>query len=74
MTTPDGLSRTEIEKAIQEWIVGRHAERDRRIFARRILDGITYNELAYEFSLSPRQIANIVYRCESIIYPRLLYM
>ena len=62
------INRTEIVIAIQEWIVGRNAERNREIVARRLLDGITYELLAEEFNLSDRQIKNIVYKCQRKIY------
>ena len=55
-------SRTEIETTINEWIVGRNAERDRAILKRRLIDGICYEPLAEEFNMSVRQIKNIVYR------------
>lgn len=61
------LSRTEIEKLIDEWTVGRNAERNRAILKRRLLDGITYERLAEEFDLSVRQVKNIVYHCEDRI-------
>ena len=52
-------SRTEIESAIDEWIVGRNAERDRAILRRRLIDGICFEPLAEEFDLSVRQIKRI---------------
>lgn len=58
------ISRSEIEKLIYEWIIGRNAERDRKILIRRWVDGVTYDSLAYEFDLSVRQIKNIVHRSE----------
>ena len=56
------LSRTEILEAIDEWIVGRNAERDRRILRRRFVDGIKFDALAEEFDLSVRQTKDIVYK------------
>lgn len=61
-------SRTEIEAAITEWIVGANAERDRKVIHRRLIDGLTYESLAEEFDLSVRQIKRIVYKCEDIIF------
>ena len=55
-------SRTKIEHAIDEWIVGRNAERNRAILKRRLIDGICYEPLAEEFDLSVRQIKNIIYK------------
>lgn len=64
------LTRSEIERLINEYIVGRNAERDRMILARRLIDGITYERLAEEFDMSVRQIKNIVYKRQEQIYSR----
>lgn len=64
-------SRTEIEHAIDEWVVGRNAERNRAILKRRLIDGICYEPLAEEFDLSVRQIKNIVYRNQEKILRKL---
>lgn len=58
------LSRSEIEKLIDEWIIGKNSERDRAILKRRWLDGILYEPLAEEFDLSVRQVRNIVHKTE----------
>lgn len=63
-------SRSELDKLIDEWILGRNAERDRKILKRRLFDGITYERLAEEFDLSVRQVKNIVYKGEDIIFSR----
>jgi hypothetical protein len=57
------MTRTEIEYLIEEYIVGRNAERNRRILHRRLIDGICFEPLAEEFGLSVRQVKNIVYKC-----------
>ena len=59
------LSRSEWERLIDEWIIGRNAERDRAIIKRKLLDGATFMALAEEFDLSTQNIQKIVYRCES---------
>lgn len=51
------LPRSAWERLIDEWIF---SERDRRILKRRLLDGITFERLAEEFEMSPRQIKRIV--------------
>ena len=56
------LSRTELEHLIDEWIIGRNAERDRKIMKRRLIDGVIFDDLAEEFELSVRQTKNIVYK------------
>lgn len=65
------LSRADIEAAINNWIIGRNAERNRMILKRRLFDGITFDRLAEEFDLSVRQVKNIVYRCEDKLYKHL---
>lgn len=54
----DDLSRTQIEHLIDEYI---RSERDREILKRRLLDGVIYDDLAFEFNLSERHIKRIVY-------------
>ena len=61
-------SRSEIEHEIDEWIFN---ERNRRILKRRLLDGLTYEQLAEEFDMSVRQIKNIVYKCEDTLFKKL---
>ena len=61
-------SRMEIEQAIDQWIIGRNAERNRELLKRRICDGITYERLAEEFDLSVRQTKNIVYKNKEKLY------
>ena len=58
-------SRTELNDAIEEWILN---EKYRAILKRRLLDGIVFEKLSEEFSMSPRQIKRIVYKCEEIIF------
>lgn len=58
-------SRSEVEHAVSEWILN---EKHRAIVLRRLVDGITYDALAEEFQMSPRQIKRIVYKCEDIIF------
>lgn len=62
------ISRSELEYLIDEWIIGRNAERDRAIIKRRLIDGIFFEPLAEEFGLSVRQVKNIVYKSQRKIY------
>lgn len=55
------LTRSEVEQLIDERIIGRNAERNRKILKRRLLDGICYEPLSEEFDLSVRQVQNIIY-------------
>ena len=64
----DDMSNSEIEKAIDEWI---HSERDRKILKRRLIDGICYEPLAWEFDISVRQMKNIVSKAEEKLFKHL---
>lgn len=67
----DNISNTELCTIIDEWINGRNAERNRRILKRRLIDGICYEPLAEEFDLSVRQVKNIVYKNEYVVFRHL---
>lgn len=64
-------SRTEIESAIDEWIVGKNAQRNRNILKSRLIDGLTFEELSEEYDMSVRQIQNIVYKSQEKIFKHL---
>ena len=62
---PVEIDNTEILRRINERI---HHERNRRILRRRLIDGVCYEPLAEEFDMSVRQVKNIVYRAEDVIF------
>lgn len=64
----DDITNSEIEHLIDEWI---HSERDRKILKSRLIDGICYEPLAWEFDMSVRQMKNIVYRAEAKLFRHL---
>lgn len=66
-TIPD-LTYAEMETAINQRIIGKHSARNRDIMRMRLLDGLTFEEIAEAVGLSVRQIYNIVYRCEDRIF------
>lgn len=68
MTPLSDLSRSDIDTLIEEWILGRNAERDRAILRRRLFDGITFERLAEEFDLSVRCTKEIVYKGQERIF------
>lgn len=45
--------------AIDEW---EKSERNRKILKRRLIDGLTFDELSEEFNLSPQAVKTIVYK------------
>lgn len=65
MSKYDDVPNSEICKQIDEWI---KSERDRKILKRRLIDGICFEPLADEFQMSVRQIKNIVYKSEKILF------
>ena len=58
-------SNSQIIAIIDEYV---HSERDRAILKRRFVDGICYEPLAEEFDMSVRQIKNIIYKYEQILF------
>ena len=68
---PDNLSKSEIDALIDEWIIGKNAQRDRAILRMRLFDGIRFELIAMHFDMSVRQIKNIVYKGERKIYSHL---
>ena len=59
-----GLSRSQILFLADEWILN---ARDRDIVKRRLIDGITYEELAEEFHLSAQRVKEIVGKSLEVI-------
>ena len=70
-TMPDNLSRSDIQRVMDEWIIGHHAERDRAILSRRLFDGICLEPLAEEFDLSVPQVKRIIQKGTDKIYKHL---
>ena len=63
------LSRSEWEDLIDQYVF---SERDRAVLKRRLLDGITFEDLSAEFDLSEKKKKNIVYRLEEILFKRII--
>ena len=66
-----GYTAFDIENAIDCYIVGKNAERNRQILKSRFIDGLTYEKLAEKYELSVSQIKWIIYRLETIVYDNL---
>ena len=65
-------SRDDIERVIDQFVIcRRNAERNRAILKRMLFDGISYEQIAEEFGLTPRQISNIIYETEEILFKHL---
>lgn len=56
-----------ITRAIDNYIVGFKAHRNKCILKSRLIEGMTFEELAEEFDISVRQVKKIVYDNEQII-------
>jgi DNA-directed RNA polymerase specialized sigma24 family protein len=59
---------SQAREAIAEHI---HSSRDRIILEKRLIDGLTYERIAEDMDMSVRQIKNIVYKSESILFRKL---
>ena len=65
------LSRSEWENLIDQYVLGRNAERNRQMLKRRLLDGITYERLAEEFDMSTQNVCSIIYKCQDKVFRHL---
>lgn len=68
---PEYISRSILIAAMDEWIIGDNAKRDKEILSYRILDGLTYEDTACEYQknhpdkpLSEIQIKRIISKRE----------
>jgi DNA-directed RNA polymerase specialized sigma subunit len=61
----------DIENAIDMYIVGKNAERNRQILKSRFIDGLTYEKLAEKYDLSVSHVKFIVYKLENVVYDNL---
>jgi DNA-binding CsgD family transcriptional regulator len=62
------LSRSDWENLIDEWIF---SERDRAMLKRNLLDGRTYEQIAEQFNISPRQVARIIPKLQEKLSSRI---
>ena len=68
----EDYSRSDIERAIDEWVIlKRHSQRNREILKRYLLDGICFEPLAEEYGMSVRQVQNIVYKTQEQLFKHL---
>lgn len=65
-------SRDDLEYAIDQWVIcHKHAERNRAILKRSLLDGICFEPLSEEFDMSVRQVKNIVRKTKEQLFKHL---
>ena len=67
-------SRSEWVNIINEWVLGRNAQRDRDILIRCIVDGsITYERIADEYAIEKRQVDRIVKKRINELIPHIKF-
>lgn len=63
------ITRDQLEAVIDNTIILQiHAARNREILKRRLIDGLTHEELAEEFDLSVQQIRKVIYKYEQVLF------
>lgn len=64
--------RSEWVNTINEWVLGRNAQRDRDILIRCVVDGsISYERIAEEYEISSRQVDRIIEKRISQLIPHI---
>lgn len=67
-------SRTEWVNIINEWVLGRNAQRDRDILIRCVVDGsTTYDRIAEEYAIEKRQVDRIVKKRINELIPHIKF-
>ena len=61
-------SNSRIREIIEDWI---HNSRDRIILSDRLIDGMTFEQIAEKHDMSERQIKNIVYKLQTQLFKHL---
>ena len=59
---------SQIIKLIDEHI---HSDRDRQMLKSRLVDGLTFEQLAEKYDLSVRQVKRIVYKRQEVLFKHL---
>ena len=67
MKIPSHVCKTDILNTMHEWVIGRNALRNKEIFIKKVIDGLTFETVAEEYDLTDRQVKNIVYSVSDII-------
>lgn len=62
------MTRSQLVAAINENVIGKNAERNRKLLIQHFADGFTYEKLAEKFEMSPRQVGNIIRKNETKIF------
>lgn len=59
---------SQIREIISEWI---HRQRDRELLYDRLIDGLTFEQLAEKHDMSDRQVRRIVYKLQEELFSHL---
>lgn len=65
------ITASKIQAVIDEYIIGKNAERNRKLTYRRLADGVTQEKLAEEFEMSLSQVQRILRKTEPIVFKHL---
>ena len=57
-----------IRELIEDFV---HSRRDRIILSARLIDGLTFEQIAELVDMSPRQVRTIVHKCETTLFKNL---
>lgn len=66
-----GITASKIQAVVNEYIIGKNAERNRKLTYRRLADGVTQEKLAEEFEMSLSQVQRILRKTEPIVFKHL---
>lgn len=66
-----GITASKIQTVVNEYIIGKNAERNRKLTYRRLADGVTQEKLAEEFEMSLSQVQRILRKTEPIVFKHL---
>ena len=65
------ITASKIQAVVDEYIIGKNAERNRKLTYRRLADGVTQEKLAEEFEMSLSQVQRILRKTEPIVFKHL---
>ena len=65
------IPNSEVEKAIDEYVKGFKADRNKVMLKEKLLSGMTYEEIAELHDMSVRQVKNIISNTAQMIVPHL---
>lgn len=63
-----GIHNDTISTAIDNYVNGRHAVRNRALLKDVMIDGLCYETVAEKYDLSVRRVQDIIYEYEDLIY------